>query len=279
MQAFVGWDTHLHVFDQRVPVLPGHYQPAHRPLEVIEREAESRLGIQHLVLVQPSVYGQDHSVLLSALRQTRGRHRGVVVPGDWFERQSEIELDELHDLGIRGVRLNCVSPRGEGADPVAIAGRVHALMPVLKARDWHLQWYITPNLLPWVAQWHEGSGVVAVLDHLGGMTAALTSDACSVPQARSAWQALAKLAAQKAWIKLSGWYRLQSSAPYRDLHPLIVDLDTLFQDRLLWGSDWPHTFFKPESQPDLLDLWSPVVAALGEGRAAEILGGAGRLYR
>ena len=61
-----GWDCHVHVFDAAAPVRPGHYRPDHHPLEEIEALALAH-GIGHLVLVQPSVYGSDHAVLLRAL--------------------------------------------------------------------------------------------------------------------------------------------------------------------------------------------------------------------
>ena len=35
-----GWDCHVHVFDASAPVQGGHYQPAHQPLERIERDTE-----------------------------------------------------------------------------------------------------------------------------------------------------------------------------------------------------------------------------------------------
>ena len=72
-----GWDAHVHVFDARAPIQAGHYQPAHQPLERIEAAAVA-LGVAHLVLVQPSVYGTDNQVLLQAthrmywLRQPSG---------------------------------------------------------------------------------------------------------------------------------------------------------------------------------------------------------------
>ena len=53
-EALEGWDTHVHVFDAAAPVQAGHYQPAHQPLERIEEEA-AKLGVGHVVLVQPSV--------------------------------------------------------------------------------------------------------------------------------------------------------------------------------------------------------------------------------
>lgn len=295
-----GWDTHLHVFDEAVPVQPGHYQPAHRPLELIETEARDRLAIGHLVLVQPSVYGQDHAVLLKALERGQGRHRAVVVPGEWLSSQTPRELRALHDLGVRGVRLNCVSPQGEGSDLAAIGQRMQALLPLLQSMGWHLQWYTRPEYLPQIAQWHRGSGVVAVLDHLGGLTPAHRPQASEVQgvshgeahgeahcdshgdahdDAHMLWQCLQDLAGQGAWIKLSGWYRLQSVAPHDDLIPVVQRLATVFGDHLLWGSDWPHTLFSPNEQPDLLSTWRPLERALGASAAQEILRGAARLYR
>ena len=73
-----GWDCHVHVFDETAPAAPRHYQAAHRPLEDIEALAATQ-GLGHLVLVQPSVYGNDHRVMLQALRQRPGRHAGVAV--------------------------------------------------------------------------------------------------------------------------------------------------------------------------------------------------------
>ncbi|MEY2689859.1 MAG: hypothetical protein RL375_4058, partial [Pseudomonadota bacterium] len=110
-----GWDTHVHVFDADTPVRPGHYQPAHRPLQQIESSAAA-LGITRLVLVQPSVYGTNNSLLLRALAQGQGRHRGIaVVDPD----ASDHELDRLHAAGVRGVRFNLVSPAGHSGDPGA----------------------------------------------------------------------------------------------------------------------------------------------------------------
>ena len=136
-----GWDCHVHVFDAASPVATGHYRPAHRPLAQIEAAAVAA-GVQHLVLVQPSVYGHDNTLLLQALAARPGRHRGVVVLGNEVD---DHELDAMHALGVRGVRLNLVSPVGEsGAD---VGRRFAALAPRLRARGWHLQWYAGPEHL------------------------------------------------------------------------------------------------------------------------------------
>jgi predicted TIM-barrel fold metal-dependent hydrolase len=88
------------------------------------------------VLVQPSVYATDNSVMLSALRANPGLHRGVVVVD---ARVTDAELRDMHELGVRGVRFNMVSPVGNGAE------MLDALAPRLRDIGWHVQWYVAPG--------------------------------------------------------------------------------------------------------------------------------------
>jgi predicted TIM-barrel fold metal-dependent hydrolase len=248
----------VHVFDAAAPVPAGsHYRPAHRPLAHIEAQA-AQLGIHHLVLVQPSVYGSDNSLLLRALATQPGRHRGVVVLG---AATPDAELDAMHAAGVRGVRLNCVSPVGEA---LGLAQRFARLAPRLLARQWHLQWYVRPEQLAEVAALHAGPGPhpTCVLDHLAGMHAGIGHD-------HPAWQALQALADQGAWVKLSGWYRLGAAEPYLALLPVMRRVAALFGERLVWGSDWPHTSFAPDRLPRYASTWEPVVAALGPTRLVD----------
>lgn len=260
-----GWDCHVHVFDAAAPVIAGHYRPAQRPLADIEATAAT-LGVGHLVLVQPSVYGTDNAVLLSALAARPGRHRAVVVIGDAVD---DGELDAMNVAGVRGARLNLRSPVGESAAPAA---RFASLAPRLEARGWHLQWYAAADQLETIAALHAASGITAVLDHLGGLTAAQPPDG-------PAWRALSRLADLGAWVKLSGWYRLQSEAPYGDLLPATRRLARLFGDRLVWGSDWPFTAFAPDRTPSYASVWAPLVDALGESAAIRLRDRVPPIYR
>jgi len=248
-----GWDCHVHVFEASTGARQGHYQPVDRPLAQIEAVAASH-GVHHLVLVQPSVYGADNSVLLRALGATPGRHRGVVVIDDDVQ---DTELDAMHAHGVRGVRLNLVSPVGERADA---RPRFTALAPRLHRRGWHMQWYARPEHLPQVAALHRDSGVTCVLDHLAGFGAHTAAD-------EPAWEAIRTLAGQGAWLKLSGWYRLDALEPYAEVLPQVRRLATLFGERMVWGSDWPHTMFAPHAMPSYASTWQPVVEALGEAAA------------
>jgi predicted TIM-barrel fold metal-dependent hydrolase len=251
--AHRGWDCHVHVFDAAAPVRDGHYRPADHPLWQIEALARQH-GVHHLVLVQPSVYGTDNTLLLRALAHEPGRHRGVAVVADDV---SDAQLSAMHTLGVRGVRLNLVSPVGESAEP---ALRFQALEPRLRRLGWHVQWYASAAQLPRVAELHGQSDVTCVLDHLAGLGAQVADD-------HAAWRAVAALAARGAWLKLSGWYRLDAEAPGAGLVPRIRRLAGLFGPRLVWGSDWPHTMFAPDSMPHYVDTWQPVVDALGHDAA------------
>lgn len=238
-----GWDCHVHVFEAGTPVRPGHYLPAHRPLAQIEATAQAQ-GIGHLVLVQPSVYGTDNTVLLRALQATPGRHRGVVVLD---AAAGDAELDRLHAAGVRGVRFNLVSPAGYAGDAEP---DLMALAPRLHARGWHVQWYVSADQLPCLVARQARTGLRFVLDHLAGLHAHLAAD-------HPAWAAAQALADAGAWIKLSGWYRLRAAAPYAELLPNIRRAAALFGPRMVWGSDWPHTSFAPDQQPGYASTLEP----------------------
>ena len=253
-----GWDCHVHVFDAAAAARPGHYRPAHHPLAAIEAVAALH-GVHHLVLVQPSVYGHDNGLLLRALAEQPGRHRGVVVLGGGEDRAT---LDTMHTAGVRGARLNGVSPVGEaGAAPGA---RFDVIAPQLAPRGWHLQWYVRAGQLPMVAALHAGSGITPVLDHLGGIDTAAAGRT-------DTWRAVQRLADLGGWIKLSGWYRLGAEAPYAELTEATRRAAAMFAPRVLWGSDWPHTHFDPQRMPAYHTLLAPLEAALGGGPAAAML--------
>ncbi len=260
-----GWDCHVHVFDGAAPSRAGHYRPVDRPLSQIEATAQAH-GVRHLVLVQPSVYGTDNSLMLRGLAAEPGRHRGVaVVDAD----VGDAELEAMHAVGVRGVRLNLVSPVGEGAPPEL---RFSSLAPRLRRLGWHVQWYAKAEQLETIAALHRGSGLTCVLDHLGGLRADVSAD-------HTAWQAVRSLAAEGAWLKLSGWYRLDDRAPYAGLVPHVRRLAQAFGERMVWGSDWPHTWFAADAMPSYASTWQPVVDALGRDAAEALRGREPLIYQ
>ena len=222
------WDTHAHIFAGAV--LPGsHYAPDEHAL-VMWRETAEPHGINRVVLVQPSVYGFDNSVMLDALTTSGSVHRGVAVVDATVTDQA---LEIMHAAGVRGVRFNLVSPRGNDASDIdAVIARV-------KPMGWHAQFYLRHSHYAWVREKHAAWGVNVVLDHLAGMRV----DASNAEDIA----VLFALADLGAWIKVSGYYRLGAAAPFAKIDPLICMLHARFAGRMLWGSDWPHTWYM-ESQ-------------------------------
>lgn len=263
--ACAGWDCHVHVFEASAPLRPGHYTPAHHPLRAIEALAQAH-GVGHLVLVQPSVYGTDNSVMRRALEAAPGRHRGIAVVDPDI---ADAELDRLHAAGVRGVRFNLVSPAGHSGD---VAADLTRLAPRLRERGWHVQWYLRAGDLPRLVPWQAATGLCFVLDHLAGLAAGLADT-------DPAWAAAQALADGGAWVKLSGWYRLGAAAPYAALQPNIRRAAAMFGPHMVWGSDWPHTSFAADRLPPYDSTLEPVRACLPTaGRHALLHEQASALY-
>ena len=252
-----GWDCHVHVFDGKAPARAGHYVPPRRTLAMLSLAA-GPIGVRHFVVVQPSVYGCDNRVLLDALREGRGLHRGVVVVDDSISGAS---LAAMHRLGVRGVRCNLVSPVGNS--PAGLA----RIAPFLRDMGWHVEWYAPAEHLADIAEFQEKHRLPCVIDHLAGLNSVAAADAAEV--------ALRRIADGGGWLKLSGWYRLEATAPYAELDPLIRRAADVFGERCVWGSDWPHTMFIERgagaTSPDYVQTWQPVSRALGAEHADRVL--------
>ncbi len=66
------------------------------------------------------------------------------------------------------------------------------------------------------------------------------------------------------WVKVSGSYRITTSetTPYHDVTPLAKALIEANENRVIWGTDWPHPAFKGRMPNDgaLMDqlvAWAP----------------------
>jgi len=260
-----GWDCHAHVFDRAAAAVPGHYAPPESPLASLETVA-ARHAISHIVLVQPSVYATDNSVMLSALRAKPGLHRGVVVIDAGV---TDAQLLDMHELGVRGIRFNVVSPVGNGADTL------DALAPRLRDIGWHVQWHVAPGHLASVAALQARHRLVFVLDHVAGFTPAAAREPGD-------WSTLERIAGAGGWLKLSAWYRLGAMPPYADLDDVIARAYRLFGSHCVFGSDWPHTWFlSSESEqrpPEYGQLLHALERALGDDARRVLCENPSRLY-
>ena len=214
------------------------------------------LGVTRAVLVQPSIYGSDNRLLLDTLAAADPAHwRGVVVlTGD----EDDAELARLHKAGVRGARVNLVD-RSERSTTLPMAS-LRRLAERIAPLGWHLE------LLAHVDE--AGAGLQALGDlplplvfgHLGYLSIGRGVDDpgfCAL---------LALLRGGRAWVKLTGPYRLTRDAlPYAAVDDFVAALRETAPERLLWGSDWPHVMLRGTmpNDGDLVDLlqrWLPDVA-------------------
>ena len=256
-------DAHFHVFEPGYPHVP---DPLYTfPDGTVEQylAMTEALGIQRMVLVQPTFYGTDNSLLADALKRLGPRCGGVVRIE---EDTTDAELDAFHEIGVRAIRLDLFAraswPTGE------IIAYIRRMAARATPRGWHLQFYtpgtIVRDLLPFLADLED----TFVIDHLGYMTEA-------DPDFER--RLLALLTQGSCWIKLSGAYRVAKARPLSSVTPLGRALVAARPDRLISGSDWPHL---PDGQRDtgeilnLLADWAPAA----EARQTILVDGPNRLF-
>jgi len=235
-------DAHLHVLGTlaRYPGAPSRqYQPREKRFEEY-REIAGRLGLARAVLVQPSAYGTDNRCMLDTLREHPGSTRGVAVIDPAV---ADRDLEEMHALGVRGVRVNLMNPRVRSPDEAR-----SAIEPVVRriARfGWHLQVYADPQVAAPIGDVLASCGVPVVLDHCAGARVQLGLHDRD-------FDALVRLyASGRCWVKISGADIVADQganpAPVADeaLAPAAPFMRAFVQagsSQIVWGSDWPHLF-------------------------------------
>lgn len=243
-------DAHFHVFEPDYPhVANPQYTFPSGSIDQYVAMAEF-LGIDRMVLVQPSFYGTDNSLLTAALKRLGPRCGGVIQVEDDV---TDAELNSYHEIGVRAVRLDLFARRDWPTKD--LAAYITRMAKLVTPRGWHLQFYtpgpVVADLLPFLADLED----TFVIDHMGYMTE---------PDPDFERRLIEVLANGSCWIKLSGAYRVAKYKPLSSTVPWGRALVAARPDRMIWGSDWPHL---PDGQRDtgeilnLLGDWAPTDAA------------------
>ncbi|WP_024974528.1 amidohydrolase family protein [Ralstonia pickettii] len=237
-------DTHAHVFERGLPLADARrYAPTYdAPLPAYLAQLDAH-GVSHGVLVQPSFLGVDNSYLLAALKQAPQRLRGVAVIDP---AAPETLLAQMNAEGIVGIRLNLIgaaSPQLKSPVWQAALARLHAL-------GWHVELHVEARRLPALLQPLLEAQVNVVVDHFGRPDPALGVDDPGFAALLAAGRS------RRVWVKISGAYRNGANGRGEAIALAAMPRlkDALGLDRLVWGSDWPHTQF--ESQIDYDKMWA-----------------------
>ncbi len=188
------------------------------------------LGVDRGVIVQPSAYGTDNSVVLDNLKLMQDQWRAVAVVDDSI---ADNELEAMHALGVRGIRFNVVDVATEkGVLPMHL---VRGLAQRIAPLGWHVQFLMHVDDYPDLEKMFDGFPTDYVIDHFGYMKAA---KGVNHPN----FQAFLRLMkGGRCWCKFTGAYRISShDMPYPDVTPLAHAIIEANPDRVVWGSDWPH---------------------------------------
>ena len=226
-------DTHVHIFESHFPLFEGRgYNPPNSTLEDLIH-LHTTLGVDRVVFTQPSVYGVDNSAILKGMNllneKVANKARGVcAIKMD----ASEASLQELHDQGIRGVRLNLDN---KGGMPLELT-EISKLEDKIKGFGWHLEYLFPGKDIVELEPVLSNASVPVSIGHFAYQpaTAGINADG---------FKTLLRLVKDgNTWIKISGANRVSETdlPPYDDVLPMARALVEANPDNVMWGTDWPH---------------------------------------
>lgn len=239
-------DAQIHVFGDPVayPLAPGRvYDP---PFDATFAEAQRMhrsLGIAHGVIVQPTGYGTDHTLLLDCLAENPA-YRGTAIVDDTV---TDAELERLHAAGVRGARFNFKRVMGAIPADDVFARSIRRIAEL----GWHAKVRSSPDELLAYEPLLRTIDIAVVIDHMGHVDAGLGPD-------QPACRLIVDLLANHGW-----WIMLSNADKYVDPPwDAAVEVAQAFiaaaPDRTLWATDWPHLGFHdrvPQSDADRLELF------------------------
>ena len=222
--------THIHGDPAKFPFFAGRSYTPELALPEEMSTLHRSLFIQRVVIVTPSVYGTDNSATLYGMQARGPDARGVAVIDD---KTTDRELDAMGKAGFRGIRLNLAT--AGISDPKAGRQRFMTAVARLKKRKWHVQIYTNLAMISAIKDLVVKSPVPVVFDHFGGAQADLGVEQPGFGDL------LELVRTGRAYVKISGAYRSSRLAPdYADCVPLARALIAANNERVVWGTDWPH---------------------------------------
>jgi predicted TIM-barrel fold metal-dependent hydrolase len=227
-----GVDSHCHVFDTaRFPYSPeALYLPPEHEAGTVEQFSAvlDAHRLSHALLVTPtSGYFYDNRCMLAAIREGKGRFKGIArLRADTGERA----LAELRDGGVIGLRLDLIT---DGVASLRDAATTRLLGHAREMR-WLVQVQCERDQLGEAAPLLRAAQVPLIFDHCGRPDAELGID-------QPGFRELLAFGREGHHVKLSGPFRFHNAfSPKAKIEPFVEALLATFTPkRCVWGSDWP----------------------------------------
>ena len=234
-------DAHCHVFgpSPEFPFAPERkYTPCNAGKEKLF-ELRDHLGFTRNVIVQATCHGKDNRAMMDACRASGGLARGVASVGADISKE---ELNDMHEAGVRGVRFNFVK-RLVDATPKSVFLEIAA-----KIQDfgWSTVVYFEAQDLKDLEPFLQELPGTIVIDHMGRPDVKNGVDHIDFKRFISLLENNSSI-----WSKVTCPERLTvAGPPYDDVVPFYQAIVDRFEDRVLWGTDWPHPNMKSHMPDD-----------------------------
>ncbi len=264
-------DAHCHVFgpEAEFPFAP---ERKYTPCDASKAQLfalRDFLGFSRNVIVQATCHGNDNRAMVDAVRAGGDKARGIASVGPDITMAA---LREMDAAGVRGVRFNFLK-RLVDATPREVFLSISRKIAEL---GWHIVVYFEAeeldSLLPFLAQ----LPTTIVVDHMGRPDVAKGVDSPDFARFIALMEKNPRV-----WSKVTCPERLSVSGPpaYDDVVPFAARLVSLFPDRVLWGTDWPHPNMTTHAPDDggLVDF-IPRIAPTKEQQQKLLVDNPMRLY-
>ena len=234
-------DAHCHVFgpSPEFPFAPERkYTPCNAGKEKLF-ELRNHLGFTRNVIVQATCHGKDNRAMMDACRASGGLARGVASVGADI---TEEELSNMHEAGVRGVRFNFIK-RLVDATPKSVFLEIAA-----KIQDfgWSTVVYFEAQDLEDLEPFLQELPGIIVIDHMGRPNIRNGINHINFKRFISLMENNLSI-----WTKVTCPERLTvAGPPYDDVVPFNQAIVDRFEDRVLWGTDWPHPNMKSHMPDD-----------------------------
>jgi D-galactarolactone isomerase len=229
----------MHIYDSHYAVAPtALLQPPDATIDDY-RQVQAGLGLQRVVVVQPTTYGFDNSCTLDAVAELGAHARAIVVVDD---RVADVELERLTGLGGRGARFHMLPG---GAVPWEM---MQAVAERIASFGWHIQLQMNGRDLIDRLEALMALPTPVVIDHVGRYMPPVEPD-------DERFQVLMRLLdTGRCWVKLSAPYEsaTDSTHQYLAVTRLVHTLVEHAPQRMLWATNWPHP--GQASPPSLAEL-------------------------
>ena len=234
-------DAHCHVFgpSPEFPFAPERkYTPCNAGKDKLF-ELRDYLGFERNVIVQATCHGKDNRAMVDACRAAGDKARGIASVGPEISRE---ELEAMHEAGVRGVRFNFVK-RLVDATPKEV---FLSIADKIKDLGWHIVVYFEAADLEELEPFLKQLPTTIVVDHMGRPDVTKGVD-------HPDFQRFIRLMEENEniWSKVTCPERLTvQGTPYDDVVPFYQAIVDRFEDRVLWGTDWPHPNMKSHMPDD-----------------------------